>query len=74
MIPHKNFVGRMEGRGTVKGPARRKHNGRLRRLPHRGILKSKDTRAMRRMDWYFGTNDGWEVFVRKTIRATNERS
>lgn len=64
MLPHPNFVGRWSGEGQT----RRKHNGRLRRLPNRGMLKAKNLRDMRAMDWYFSTQDGFESLVTKFIK------
>lgn len=52
-VPHHKFVGRWCG----EGKSRRKHNGRLRRLPHMGQLRVKQRRDMDRMDWLAGGSD-----------------
>lgn len=67
-LPHRSFVGRWCGDGQVRGPARRKHNGRLRRLPHYGRLKAANKRDLRTLDWYFDTKGGWEAFVKRFIK------
>lgn len=63
-FPHQSFVGRWAGDGA----SRRKHNGRLRRLPHRGRLKAKNKRDMRALDWYSNSRGGWEAFVKRFIK------
>lgn len=62
-FPHRSFVGRWCGDGA----SRRKHNGRLRRLPHRGRLKAKNRRDLEALEWYFNTDGGLEAFVNKAI-------
>lgn len=69
-LPHQSFVGRWAGEGA----SRRKHNGRLRRLPHRGRLTAKNRRDLEALEWYFSTDGGLRVFVSKVIDLYRKRS
>lgn len=77
-IPHHKFTRRMAGAVAFHGSkrrdrSRRKHNGRLRPLPHMGRQRRHERHDMDYMDWLFGTKDGFGVLASRLIADLDHR-